>query len=142
MNADELIATLELSPHPEGGHYRETWRHVPEAGGRGSGTAIYFLLRGGERSRWHRVDACEIWHHYIGVPLELEIREDGGVATGLRLGPDVELGARPQCVVPAGAWQTARPLSTDPEDFALVGCTVSPAFVFEGFELGPDEDAG
>jgi predicted cupin superfamily sugar epimerase len=121
-DADELIARLQLQPHPEGGHYRETWRDVPADGGRGAGTAIYFLLRAGEESRWHRVDAVEIWHHYDGAPLDLWIDD----ARPVSLSP-----WSPQVIVPAGAWQRARSTGA----YTLVGCTVSPAFEFRGFEL-------
>ena len=129
-NAEELIERLGLAPHPEGGWFRETWRDPDVDGRRGSGTAIYFLLRAGERSHWHRVDAPEIWHHYAGAPLELSIGSDRrGV-----LGPDVAAGGEPHAVVPADEWQAARSLG----GFTLVGCTVSPAFRFEGFELAPE----
>jgi len=128
--ADELIERLGLAPHPEGGWFRETWRDPDVDGRRGSGTAIYFLLRAGERSHWHRVDAAEVWHHYAGDPLELSIGRDRRVV----LGPDVAAGEVPQAVVPAGEWQAARSLGA----FTLVGCTVSPAFRFEGFELAPE----
>lgn len=128
--AAALIAALGLERHPEGGWFRETWRDPDVDGERGSGTAIYFLLGEGERSHWHRVDAVEIWHHYAGAPLELSV----GGATPVVLGPDVAGGEVPQAIVPAGAWQSARSLGA----FTLVGCTVSPAFRFEGFELAPD----
>lgn len=133
MTPEQIIAALGLAPHPEGGHYRETWRHVASAADeRGAGTAIYFLLHAGEESRWHRVDAAEIWHHYTGGPLEIELAAPGAARTERHvLGGDLERGQRPQLVVPAGVWQRARPLGT----FALVGCTVSPAFEFAGFEL-------
>ena len=110
LDADAAISALGLSPHPEGGWFAETWRHHPEDGSRGDGTAIYFLLREGESSHWHTVDAVEIWHHHAGAPLDLRIAEssDGPVRT-LRLGPDLTAGERPQGIVPAGAWQAARP---------------------------------
>lgn len=130
--AAALIAALGLRPHPEGGHYRETWRDAPAGGGRGAGTAIYYLLSAGEVSAWHRIDAAEIWHFYGGAPLALEIRE-GGATTRHVLGNDVAAGERPQIIVPARAWQTARSLGA----WTLVGCTVSPAFDFAGFELAP-----
>jgi predicted cupin superfamily sugar epimerase len=134
MNADEVIGLLGLGPHPEGGHYRETFRHVPAEGGRGAMTAIYFLLKAGEASRWHRVDAAEIWHFYAGAPLDLSIAENGGAATTRRLGPDLAAGQSPQVVVPQGAWQAARSRGA----WTLVGCTVGPAFEFAGFELAPE----
>jgi len=134
MTADEIIAKLDLSPHPEGGHYRQTW--VEDAAeGRPAGTCIYFLLRAGERSRWHRVDAAEIWHFYAGAPLVLSIAEtEAGPAVEHLLGPDLASGQRPQGIVPSDHWQAAR--STG--DWTLVGCTVSPGFRFEGFELAPE----
>ena len=132
-SADELIATLGLEPHPEGGHYRETWR-APAAAGRGAGTAIYFLLRAGEVSHWHRVDAAEMWHHYAGDALELGIAPTSDATpTWQVLGSGIVHGERPQILVPAHAWQTARPRG----QWTLVGCTVVPAFDFAGFELAP-----
>ncbi|MGE0722864.1 MAG: cupin domain-containing protein [Alphaproteobacteria bacterium] len=130
--ADAVIAALGLRPHPEGGHFVETYRHVPPGGGRGASTAIYFLLRAGERSHWHRVDADEVWHWHAGAPLALSTFEDGRIVER-RLGPDVVAGDRPQAVVPAQVWQSAVSLG----DWTLVGCTVAPAFEFAGFELAP-----
>lgn len=132
--ADRIIAALDLAPHPEGGWFRQTWVG-PEVQGRASGTAILFLLRAGEASHWHRVDADEIWLWHAGAPLELRI---GRAAwTPVTLGPDVLGGQRVQAVVPAGDWQAARSLSS----WTLVSCTVSPGFRFEGFELAaPDFD--
>lgn len=132
MTADDIIATLNLQPHPEGGWFAETWRAEAAPGERAAGTAIYFLLKAGERSHWHRVDAAEVWHHYAGAPLLLEIAEtEAGPAVPHVLGPDIASGARPQAIVPPGHWQAAR--STG--DYTLVGCTVSPGFDFAGFEL-------
>lgn len=128
-----LISRLGLQPHPEGGWFAETWRHEPADGGRGAGSAIYFLLRRDEVSRWHRVDATEVWHFYAGDPLELRVAGDRGDVRTVVLGPDVEAGQRPQAVVGQRAWQTARSLGA----YTLVGATVSPAFTFEGFELAP-----
>lgn len=132
--AKHIVRALKLKPHPEGGHYRETWRHKPKAGERGAGTAIYYLLEWGEESRWHRIDAVEIWHHYTGAALALKIMGANGRIRTVRLGPRVHAGERPHAIVPKGAWQSARPLG----DWSLVGCTVSPAFDFAGFELAPD----
>lgn len=132
MTAEEIIEALGLAPHPEGGHYRETWRHVSQDG-RGAGTAIYYLLRAGERSHWHRVDSAEIWHYYAGAPLELSTSVSGSSVDTHRLGPDLVSGDRPQVIVPPGAWQAAHSLG----DWTLVGCTVSPAFEFEQFEMAP-----
>lgn len=135
MTADEIISLLDLSPHPEGGHYRQTWVHDTTAD-RPAGTCIYFLLRSGERSHWHRVDAAEIWHFYAGAPLVLSIaRTDEGPAIEHLLGPDLMSGQSPQIVVPTGHWQAAR--STG--EWTLVGCTVSPGFRFEGFHLAPQD---
>ncbi|WP_298912471.1 cupin domain-containing protein [uncultured Roseobacter sp.] len=131
MTAQEIIARLNLSPHPEGGHYRQTWG--AEGPGRPSGTCIYFLLAAGETSHWHRVDATEIWLYHAGAPLILSMSaDDAGPATDHLLGPDLTKGA-PQIIVPAHHWQAAR--STG--DYTLVSCTVSPGFQFEGFELAP-----
>jgi predicted cupin superfamily sugar epimerase len=133
LTAADIISLLELQPHPEGGHYRETFRDTRIVdGGRAASTAIYFLLARGERSHWHRVDATEIWHWHAGAPLRLEI-SDGGKRTTVRLGPDLAAGERPQGVVPPGAWQAAESLG----DWTLVGCAVAPGFEFSGFELAP-----
>ena len=114
--AEQLIAELNLAPHPEGGHYRETFRDAHS-------TAIYFLLRAGEISRLHRIDAAEIWHFYQGDPLELTIADRNFVLSA----------DEPQIVVPANVWQSARPLGA----YTLVGCTVAPPFEFSRFELIP-----
>ncbi len=133
MTADQIIALLTLAPHPEGGHYRQTW--VAGNAGRPAGTCIYFLLKAGERSHWHRVDATEIWHYYAGAPLTLSLAEtEAGPARALRLGPALDTGERPQLIVPEHHWQAAQ--STG--DWTLVGCTVSPGFSFDGFELAED----
>jgi predicted cupin superfamily sugar epimerase len=132
LAAADVIRLLELKPHPEGGHFRETFRDARKLEGRAASTAIYFLLARGERSHWHRVDAVEIWHYHAGAPLELSIAGTNG-ATTVRLGPDLAAGERPQAVVPAGAWQSAETLG----DWTLVGCTVAPGFEFAGFALAP-----
>jgi len=133
LSAADIIARLGLKPHPEGGHYRETFRDARADGnGRSVSTAIYFLLARGERSHWHRIDAVEIWHHYAGSALLLQIA-DGQGQRGTRLGPDLAAGERPQAIVPAHAWQTAQ--STG--DWTLAGCTVAPGFDFATFELAP-----
>ena len=126
MTADALIALLKLQPHPEGGAFAETFRDAHS-------TAIYFLLRAGQRSHWHRVDAAEAWHFYAGAPLELAIGK-----TTLTLGTDFEQGQRPQAVVPRGEWQAARTLG----EWTLVGCTVAPPFEFARFELAPPDFTG
>ncbi len=132
--ADRLIRELELTPHPEGGHYRETLRDAQGSDGRALSTAIYFLLQAGEVSRWHRVDATEIWHYHRGAPLELKIAEGGAPPLRFVLGANVERGERPQIVVPPHAWQSARSLG----DYTLVGCTVAPGFEFSKFELAEE----
>ncbi|GGX46326.1 cupin [Tateyamaria omphalii] len=129
MTADQIIAHLNLQPHPEGGHYRQTW--VAENDGRPTGTCIYFLLAAGEHSHWHKVDATEIWLYHAGAPLILSMSSsDDGPAQDHMLSPDLNQGA-PQIIVPEGHWQAAR--STG--DYTLVSCTVSPGFQFDGFTL-------
>jgi predicted cupin superfamily sugar epimerase len=132
-SAAAIIARLELKPHPEGGHYRETFRDpLPDAEGRARSTAIYFLLARGERSHWHRIDAVEIWHYYAGHALTLQIADENGKRS-VRLGPDLAAGEVPQAIVPAQAWQAAESAG----DWTLVGCTVAPGFEFAKFELAP-----
>jgi predicted cupin superfamily sugar epimerase len=133
MGPDEIIETLGLAPHPEGGWFRETFRDEAGHGARAHGTAIYYLLKAGESSHWHRVDAAEIWHWYAGGPLALKLSADGQSAETRRLGPNLAKGERPQLVVPTGHWQAAEPLGA----FTLVGCTVAPGFDFAGFEMAP-----
>lgn len=133
MTAEEIIAHLGLAPHPEGGHYRQTWG--APGPGRPSGTCIYFLLKAGERSHWHRVDATEIWLYHAGSPLVLSLSaSDEGPARDHLLTPDLAKGA-PQIIVPENHWQSAKTTG----DFTLVSCTVSPGFQFEGFTLAPPE---
>jgi predicted cupin superfamily sugar epimerase len=132
-DSDTIIRTLGLEPHPEGGFYAETWRDTAPEGWRGSGTAIYYLLRAGEVSAWHRVDAAEIWHWYAGAPLKLRLSDDGQELREIALGPDIAAGQRPQAIVPAHGWQSAQSTGA----WTLVGCTVSPAFEFAGFEMAP-----
>jgi uncharacterized protein len=144
LTAAEVIRILDLRPHPEGGHFRETFRdhQVPypsalaegrPGAARSASTAIYFLLARGERSHWHRVDAAEIWHWCAGAPLELDIAVPSGQRERVRLGNDLAGGERPQGIVPAHAWQAARSLG----DWTLVGATVAPGFEFSKFELAP-----
>jgi uncharacterized protein len=157
FSAADIVRLLGLSPHPEGGHFRETFRDAAsvtmlggpspssgrggqgnEARGRGreraASTAIYFLLARGERSHWHRIDRAEVWHYYAGAPLVLEIAPgESGPVERVRLGADFIAGERPQAVVPAHAWQAAESLG----DWTLVGCTVAPGFEFSNFEMAP-----
>jgi uncharacterized protein len=130
-----IIAQLGLKLHPEGGHYRETFRDSGcDTNGRPFSTAIYFLLARGERSHWHRIDAVEVWHYHAGSALTLEIADDSGKRS-VRLGSDLAAGETPQAIVPAHAWQAAK--STG--DWTLVGCTVAPGFDFATFELAPKD---
>ena len=129
MTADEAITLLKLTPHPEGGHFRETFRDL------GASTAIYYLLKAGDVSHWHRVNAAEVWHFYAGAPLVLTISPNGHDARAQHLGPNLETGQRPQIVVPAHHWQTATTLGA----WTLAGCTVAPAFDFAGFEMAPPD---
>lgn len=135
LSAAEIVRLLDLRPHPEGGHYRETFRDPRcDANGRALSTAIYYLLAAGERSHWHRIDAVEVWHWHAGAALALQLAGPQGVTT-VRLGSDVSAGERPQAVVPAGMWQAAESLGA----WTLVGCTVAPGFDFSGFELAPKD---
>lgn len=133
ISASDVIVRLNLQPHPEGGHFRETWRAKAKSGERAAGTAIYYLLAAGEKSHWHRVDADEIWHFYAGDPLTLMVTAGGGEAVAHVLGSDLVGGEVPQAVVPAGHWQAAESNGA----WTLVGCTLAPAFEFSGFEMAP-----
>ena len=134
LSAEEIIRRLGLAPHPEGGWYRETFRDLhTDANGRAASTVIYFLLKAGEASHWHRVDAAEIWLHHAGAPLALSISTDGSRIVTSMLGADLAAGEQPQAVVPAHAWQSAKSLGA----WSLVSCVVAPGFQFQGFELAP-----
>ena len=146
LSADETINMLGMTPHPEGGHFVETYRGgdafslgLPASfADRGEVTSIYFLLKAGERSHWHRVIGTEIWHHYRGDPLSLGIAQsDHDSPVYFKLGGELQLDQRPQAVVPSGAWQAAECLASSDNGFSLVGCTGSPGFTFSGFELAP-----
>jgi predicted cupin superfamily sugar epimerase len=135
MSAAAIISKLGMQPHPEGGWYVETFRDsATDARGRSVGSAIYFLLEAGQSSWWHSVDATEIWHWHAGSPLQLKIATAGNETT-FQLGPNVLEGQTPQAIVPAHAWQAARSLG----DWTLVGCTVSPGFLFDTFVLAPPD---
>jgi hypothetical protein len=136
LTAADVIRLLDLKPHPEGGHFRETFRDARRvAGGRAASTAIYFLLARGERSHWHRLDAAEVWHWHAGAPLTLELApHDVGPVTRVTLGPDLAGAQRPQAIVAAHVWQAAASLG----EWTLVGCTMAPGFEFAGFELAPE----
>ena len=133
MMAAEVIASLGLEPHPEGGHFRQTWAAPARPGERPGATTILFLLAEGERSHWHRVtDADEAWLFQAGAPLVLSMAETAaGPAREVRLGPPGE--GQPQAVVPAGWWQAARGTGA----WTLVGCVVSPGFTYDSFVLAP-----
>ena len=133
LSAADVIRLLDLKPHPEGGHFRETFRDpCVHENGRSASTAIYFLLARGERSHWHRVDAVEAWHYYAGAPLVLEMAAaEKGPIRRMKLGPDLAMGERPQGIVPQGHWQAAESMG----DWTLVGCTVAPGFEFSAFEV-------
>jgi len=134
MNAQDIIDALDLEPHPEGGHYRQTWIDK-DSDGRPTGTCIYFLLKAGKASHWHKVDAVEIWHYHAGAPLTLKLAETNvGPRSDTRLGPDILNGERPQGIVPKDWWQAAETTG----DWTLVSCTVSPGFSFDGFVLAED----
>jgi uncharacterized protein len=134
LSAVDIVRLLALKPHPEGGHFRETFRDERTVDGRSASTAIYFLLARDERAHWHKVDAAEAWHHYAGAPLLLEIATTAnGPIEKIALGSDLARGERPQAVVPAHAWQAAQSLG----DWTLCGCTVAPSFEFASFEMAP-----
>lgn len=136
QDADAIIARLGLTPHPEGGYYRETYRDTPDDGSRGVLTCIYYLLKAGEVSAWHRVnDAAELWLYHAGAPLVLTLSPNGHDAEAHYLGPDVLAGQKPQIAIPAGWWQTAESLG----HWTLVSCAVAPAFDFAGFEMAPPD---
>jgi predicted cupin superfamily sugar epimerase len=134
LTAAEIVAALGMERHPEGGWWAQSFQDIPVDGRRAVSSAIYFLLERGDRSNWHRIrDAAEVWHFHAGAPLELAIHREGGVLGAVRLGTDLAGGERPQAVVPADWWQTAKSLG----DWTLVGCTVAPGFEFSSFELAP-----
>lgn len=136
LSVGEIISLLDMKPHPEGGHYCETFRDEAASDGAAHSTAIYYLLEAGECSHWHRVHgSSEVWHHYAGGPLALTVSPNGHDAQAFRLGKALIMGERPQVVVPAGWWQTAESLG----HWTLVGCTVAPGFDFENFEMAPPD---
>jgi predicted cupin superfamily sugar epimerase len=138
--AAQLIETLGLQPHPEGGWFRQLFKsqsrveRQEDGAERAALTTIYFLLVEGTHSRWHRVRSDEVWHWYEGEPLELLVLfPDAAAVMSVHLGP-LSPGTAPMHVVPAHAWQAARPLGA----YTLVGCTVGPGFEFDDFELAGD----
>ncbi|WP_028748678.1 cupin domain-containing protein [Rhizobium mesoamericanum] len=135
MSPDDIIRVLGMQSHPEGGWYVQTFRDT-DGGSRGHSTAIYYLLKAGQRSHWHRVrDAAEVWHHYAGAPLALHRSQDGRRSETLVLGTDILKGERPQAIIPANWWQSAESRG----DYTLVGCTVAPGFQFTSFEMAPPD---
>ncbi|MEO6224244.1 MAG: cupin domain-containing protein [Sphingomicrobium sp.] len=138
MTAEQLIAALGLAPHPEGGWFRETWRAAAHEGERAAASAVYYLIQPGEESQWNRVDADEIWLWHAGDPIDLMIADsDDGPVRPVRLGGRVGEGEHPQVIVPAGVWQSARPVPGGETGYTLISCIVAPAFEFAGFELAP-----
>jgi predicted cupin superfamily sugar epimerase len=137
LSAAEIMRLLDLKPHPEGGHFRETFRDPRMVdGSRAASTAAYYLLARGERSHWHKVDAVEVWHYHAGAPLKLEIALDAnGPVECLTLGANLAAGERPQAIVPTHAWQAAQTLG----EWTLVGCTVAPGFEFKTFEVAAND---
>ncbi len=136
LSAAEIIRLLRLEPHPEGGHFRETFRDSEPAGSRPWSTAILYLLAEGQESAWHRVrDAAELWHYYAGAPLHLRILQEDAGEEILRLGIDLMHGEVPQALVPRDRWQSARSMGA----WTLVGCTVAPGFTFDAFEMRPKD---
>jgi predicted cupin superfamily sugar epimerase len=135
LSAEAVIRALDLRPHPEGGHYRETWRDQPDDGGRGAATAIHFLLRAEDVNQWHRVDAAELWIWQAGAPLELTMSPDGHETETQLLGSNPGLQQSMQVLVPRSHWQRAACLG----NWTLACCVVAPAFRFEGFELAPPD---
>lgn len=133
LAAKDVIYTLGMKRHPEGGWYAETFVDVEGESGRAQSTAIYYLLEAGDVSHWHRVDAVEVWHYYAGAAIELNLSEGISVDRHV-LGSDLVAGQRPQVVVPRDVWQSAKSLG----DWTLVGCTVAPGFRFSGFEMAAD----
>ena len=143
LDAQAVIASLGLTPHPEGGFFRQTFRAAATvqapvgAYRRAASTAIYFLLRAGDFSAFHAVSSDEVWHHYLGSSLELHTIDGAGQHQRIELGPDLMAGERPQWVVLAGVLQAARVIG---DGFALVGCTVAPGFDFADFSMPPRAD--
>ncbi|WP_299888262.1 cupin domain-containing protein [uncultured Lacinutrix sp.] len=145
---NDLISKLELKPHPEGGFFRETYRSNGEInkdsldqdykGNRNYSTCIYFLLTSDNFSAFHRIKQDEIWHFYDGSPINLHIISNIGVYTNHAIGIDFQKGEVPQFVVPGGSWFAAEVVNQN--DYSLIGCTVSPGFNFEDFELKSRND--
>jgi hypothetical protein len=146
MKSDEIIRTLNLAPHPEGGWYRETWRSKGEAGERAAATAVYYVIEQGRPPRWNRVDADEMWLWHWGDPLDLMIAgSDVGPIRTVRLGGNIDEGEEPQVIIPKGQWQSASPIEGGETGYTFLSCVVAPAFEFGSYELAglgwaPGED--
>jgi len=138
LDADIIVSLLKLVPHPEGGVFRETYRAasaITGTNGRSVCTAIYYMLREGEQSEWHRVAQDEIYHFYAGHALELLLISPEGEFKRRVLGSNLQAGEEPQIVIPAYYWQCSRSTGA----FTLMGCTVAPGFLYEDFELSSSE---
>jgi uncharacterized protein len=143
ITQQELIEEYKLQPHPEGGYYRECYRSetvfplsaLPKGfkGDRAASTAIYFLLEQGNSSAFHRIKSDECWHFYCGDPLNVYVIDKAGDLITFTLGSNIKLGQYFNFTVPADCWFASRPLKES--SFSFVGCTVSPGFDFEEFEL-------
>ena len=136
MTKDDIIGKLELEPHPEGGWHRRTYVSGTEIGGRGTASAIYFLLEGSLPSLWHRTGADELWFWHAGSALELEVATDGETPVVTVIGPDITAGESPQAMVPGDKWQRSRSLG----DWTLVSCAVTPEFKYSDFEMQTDRN--
>ena len=139
QSKQDIIHTLALEPHPEGGYYRRTYKNtngpsVEEGENRGYATAIYYLAEGETFSSWHKTDGDELWFWHAGAPLTLEVKEIDGSVSKKRLGSDFTAGEQPQQLAPKNQWQRAK---SDGE-WTLVSCSVSPGFLFETFEMIED----
>jgi len=140
---DQIIRKLDLKPHPEGGFFRETYRSAgvishdnlghSYKGERNYSTCIYFLLTSEVFSAFHRILQDEIWHFYDGSPIEIHTIAQDGIYTKTVIGRDIDREQVPQFVVPGGSWFAATVIN--PDDYSLIGCTVSPGFDFRDFEL-------
>lgn len=143
LSVAEIVSNYAMLPHPEGGYYKETYRstelierkalHERFTGDRNFATAIYFLLEHGDYSAFHRIQSDETWHFYAGQCLEIFVLQENQDLQIIRLGNNILAGESFQATVPAGAWFASRPAIES--SFSLVGCTVSPGFDFQDFEL-------
>lgn len=135
---DALVERLGLRPHPEGGFFRETYRSPRSSGDRSFSTAIYFLVTAASPSRMHRVASDEMWHFYLGDPLEMLQLEPGGASRVVTIGARIERDESPQVLVPANVWQGVRVVPGG--RYGLVGATVTPGFDFADFTMGDRDE--